>query len=273
MLVEPVQSRRPEWQPRDFLHEVRQVTHDAGAALIFDEVVTGFRVHPGGAQAFFDVRADLATYGKVIGGGMPIGVVAGRARSWTRSTAEWQFGDKSFPEVGGTFFAGTFVRHPLVLAAAKAALVHLRDAGPTLQSELNAKTDRLVAELNSISRPQQRADANCQLRLSDVLPRARRQQGGKPAFLFAPRERRLRPRRLPIILVDRTQRNRRAPHRRWVCASVGEMFDAGFFGSPSEVKVEPSRNGVAATGRCVPLTEAQRELWFAAQMGSDASCA
>ncbi|HWS18902.1 MAG TPA: aminotransferase class III-fold pyridoxal phosphate-dependent enzyme, partial [Candidatus Elarobacter sp.] len=78
VLVEPVQSRRPDFQPKDFLQQVREVTKDAGAALIFDEVITNFRIHPGGAQAWFGIEADLATYGKIIGGGMPIGVVAGR---------------------------------------------------------------------------------------------------------------------------------------------------------------------------------------------------
>ena len=79
VLVEPVQSRHPALQPLEFLREIRRITETAGAALIFDEVVTGFRVHPGGAQALFGIRADLATYGKVIGGGLPIGVLAGSA--------------------------------------------------------------------------------------------------------------------------------------------------------------------------------------------------
>ncbi|MDQ1409832.1 MAG: hypothetical protein QOJ41_1567, partial [Acidobacteriaceae bacterium] len=77
VLVEPVQSRRLDLQPRGFLHELRKVTKEIGSALVFDEVVTGFRVEPGGAQAYFGVRADLATYGKVIGGGLSIGVVTG----------------------------------------------------------------------------------------------------------------------------------------------------------------------------------------------------
>jgi glutamate-1-semialdehyde aminotransferase len=78
VLVEPVQSRRPDLQPREFLRELRRITREAGAMLVFDEVVTGFRCHPGGAQAVFGVDADLVTYGKVLGGGLPIGVVAGR---------------------------------------------------------------------------------------------------------------------------------------------------------------------------------------------------
>src|SRR5262249_10271730 len=134
VLVEPVQSRRPELQPREFLRELRKITAQAGTVLIFDEVITGFRLHQGGAQAFFGVRADLATYGKVVAGGMPMGVVAGR--SWVMDAFDggvWGYGDDSFPQAGRTFFAGTFVRHPLALAAARAALRHLKVAGPALQ--------------------------------------------------------------------------------------------------------------------------------------------
>ena len=79
VLVEPVQSRRPDLQPRRVpAASCAQITATVGTALIFDEVVTGFRVHPGGAQALFGIQADLATYGKVVGGGLPIGVVAGK---------------------------------------------------------------------------------------------------------------------------------------------------------------------------------------------------
>ncbi|MBF0468711.1 MAG: aminotransferase class III-fold pyridoxal phosphate-dependent enzyme [Desulfamplus sp.] len=76
VIVEPVQSRRPDLQPREFLHKLRELTSKTGIIFIFDEMITGFRVHPGGAQAIFGVKADIATYGKVLGGGMPIGVVA-----------------------------------------------------------------------------------------------------------------------------------------------------------------------------------------------------
>ncbi len=80
VLVEPVQSRRPEFRPVDFLREVRRITEQNGVCLIFDEVITGFRASLGGAQEVFDIRADLASYGKVIGGGLPIGVVAGKSQ-------------------------------------------------------------------------------------------------------------------------------------------------------------------------------------------------
>ncbi|HMH18147.1 MAG TPA: aminotransferase class III-fold pyridoxal phosphate-dependent enzyme, partial [Burkholderiales bacterium] len=98
VLVEPVQSRRPDLQPRDFLHELRAITARSGTALVFDEVVTGFRVHPGGMQSVFGVKADLATYGKVLGGGLPIGIVAGNARFLDAlDGGAWRFGDESGP--------------------------------------------------------------------------------------------------------------------------------------------------------------------------------
>ena len=152
VLVEPVQSRRPDLQPRDFVHALRAITTQTGTALVFDEVVTGFRVHPGGMQAVFDVRADLATYGKVLGGGLPIGIVAGDARFLDAlDGGAWQFGDESRPEVGVTFFAGTFVRHPLALAAARAVLERLRQEGPEMQRGLNLRTARFAKRLNDIA--------------------------------------------------------------------------------------------------------------------------
>jgi len=153
VLVEPVQSRRPDFQPREFLRELREVTEQSGIALVFDEIVTGFRAHPGGTQALFGVQADLATYGKVIGGGLPIGIIAGR-RKWLDALdgGAWSYGDDSTPTVGVTYFAGTFVRHPLALAATKAALDHLKARGPELQATLNRHTASMCDELNAFCR-------------------------------------------------------------------------------------------------------------------------
>ncbi|GAB3718552.1 amino acid adenylation domain-containing protein [Spirosoma lituiforme] len=151
VLVEPVQSRRPEFVPIAFLKEVRAITAQSGTVLIFDEVITGFRTHPGGTQALFGIKADLASYGKVVSAGLPIGVIAGK-RDYMDALdgGFWQYGDASVPEVGVTYFAGTFVRHPLALAAAKAALVHMKKAGPQLQADLTRKTDRLAKAMNNV---------------------------------------------------------------------------------------------------------------------------
>jgi natural product biosynthesis luciferase-like monooxygenase protein len=149
VLVEPVQSRQPDLQPRQFLHEVRKITAESETALIFDELITGFRAHPGGAQAWFGVQADLATYGKIIGGGVPIGALCGKAMYMDAlDGGQWQYGDASFPEVGVTFFAGTYVRHPLAIRAALSVLTRLKREGPALQDRLAERTEYLAKELN-----------------------------------------------------------------------------------------------------------------------------
>ena len=153
VLVEPVQSRHPDLQPAQFLRSLRELTAATGVALVFDEMITGFRAHPGGVQALFDVRADIATYGKVIGGGFPIGVVAGSSQFMDAlDGGTWRFGDDSIPEADVTWFAGTFVRHPVALAASKAALEHMKAQGPSLQESLNERTGAMVTRLNGFMR-------------------------------------------------------------------------------------------------------------------------
>ncbi|WP_118135831.1 aminotransferase class III-fold pyridoxal phosphate-dependent enzyme [Oceanicella sp. SM1341] len=150
VLVEPVQSRCPEIQPREFLHTLRDITAASGTALIFDEMVTGFRAAPGGAQEHFGVEADLATYGKIAGGGLPLSLIAGRGRFMDHvDGGAWSFGDASAPQVPTTFFAGTYCRHPLALAAARATARHLLEQGPALQEGLNARTQALVSRLEA----------------------------------------------------------------------------------------------------------------------------
>jgi amino acid adenylation domain-containing protein len=266
VLVEPVQSRRPEWQPREFLHEIRRITERSGTALIFDEVITGFRLHPSGAQAFYGVSADLATYGKVAGGGLPIGIVAGRAAFMDAfDGGTWQYGDDSMPEAGRTFFAGTFVRQPLALAAARAALTRLKEAGPALQERLNAKAAGLVAELNAIvdrfNVPLRVVHCGSILffRVLDSRPATSllfyllRDKGvyileGFPSYLSTAHT------DDDLKLIVRAFRD-----------SVEELHDAGFFD-------EPHPAAVAGEIR-VPSTESQRGLWLACQMSATASCA
>src|SRR5580700_7809581 len=101
-------------------------------------------------QASACIRADLVTYGKVAGGGMPIGILAGKAAFMDALDGGfWQYGDDSYPAAGVTFFAGTFVRHPLTLAATAAVFKHLKAAGPSLQERLSERTGRLVDDLNA----------------------------------------------------------------------------------------------------------------------------
>ncbi|MFN6571972.1 aspartate aminotransferase family protein [Dendronalium sp. ChiSLP03b] len=150
VLVEPVQTRRLDLQPQVLLQELKQLTKESGIILIFDEMVTGFRIHPGGAQAWFGVEADIATYGKIVGGGMPIGIIAGKANYMDGiDGGMWNYGDTSYPQGKTTFFAGTFCKHPLAIAAAKAVLQHLKTQGVTLQEKLNQKTLQFIETLNT----------------------------------------------------------------------------------------------------------------------------
>lgn len=149
VLVEPVQSRNPGLQPKEFLHKLRELTEQIHAALIFDEMITGFRICPGGCQEYFGVHADMATYGKIIGGGLPIGVVAGKAEYLDAvDGGYWNYGDDSYPEKEMTFFAGTFCKHPLSLAASRAVLRYLDQDKGQVQKKVNKLTADFVQKVN-----------------------------------------------------------------------------------------------------------------------------
>jgi len=286
VLVEPVQSRHPNLQPREFLREIRQITQDSGAALIFDEVVTGFRVHPGGCQALFDIRADLATYGKVLAGGMPIGVLAGKSQFMDAlDGGAWQFGDDSYPSVGVTFFAGTFVRHPLTLAAVKAVLQHFREQGPQLQQQLTAKTSSLVSALNALfenagvpARVETFASVfyfsfPVEFPLGSLLYYHLRAKGiyileGFPCFLTTAHS------DADIAAIIR------AFDESIKEMQAGEILQEQSSVTACEEKIEerasiaaPVSATVQKTTIEVPLTEAQMEIWLSAQLSDEASCA
>ena len=270
ILVEPVQSRRPDFQPVAFLRELRALTEQSGSVLIFDEVVTGFRSHPRGAQGLFDIQADLASYGKVVGGGFPIGVIAGKRRFMDAlDGGHWEYGDDSIPTVGVTYFAGTFVRHPLALAAAKAALTHLRDAGPSLQERLTARTAGMIEEINdtltSLGAPLKlntfaslwRNAFTEDLPYGDLVYAMLRDRGihildNFPCFLTTAHS-------------EDDVRTIVGAYRE----AAAEMQAAGFFpASRATVGV-----ALSATGRTVPSTEPQREVWLADRLGPEASLA
>ncbi|WUR81933.1 aminotransferase class III-fold pyridoxal phosphate-dependent enzyme [Streptomyces phaeochromogenes] len=156
VLVEPVQCRNPALRPVAFLRELRDLTRRRGIVLLFDEMLTGLRPHPRGAQHHFGVVPDLATYGKALGSGFPIGAIAGRADILDGVDGGfWRYGDDSRPETETTFFGGTYMQHPLSMAAAKAVLTHLTTEGPALQERLNARTDLLAEGLNEFFRDEE----------------------------------------------------------------------------------------------------------------------
>ncbi len=282
VLVEPVQSRRPEFQPREFIHELRRITEETGTLLVFDEVITGFRDGLGGAQAWYGIRADLATYGKVLGGGMPIGVVAGRAQYMdTFDGGMWQFGDDSFPEKGVTFFAGTFVRHPMAMAAAWATLNHLKQQGPALWEQLNARAARLAGTVDRFM-----VESGAPFRMphfcSQMFVRVADDQKYANLLFFHLRER-------GIYLLESFPSYLTTAHTdadidyaiEAFKESVWELQDAGFFKESDHPQIKrpsgPPRQLAAPSDTFdlsdPPITEAQREIWLASQMGDDASCA
>ena len=116
-----------------FLEGLRAECDRVGALLVFDEVITGFRLGSGGAQAKYDVTPDLTTFGKVIGGGLPIGAVGGR-----REIME------TLSPLGPVFHAGTLAGNPLATAAGLAALDELT---PDVYIELSARARHLAALL------------------------------------------------------------------------------------------------------------------------------
>ncbi len=150
VLVEPVQSRQPEVQPKAFLHALRRLTKERGIALVFDEVLNGFRIHLRGGQGYYGIEADLAAYGKIMGGGLPIGAVAGQAAYLDHiDGGAWSYDDDSYPETAMTFFAGTFCKHPLALHAAKAVLTRLAQDGQAVVDRAGAKTKAFVDAVNA----------------------------------------------------------------------------------------------------------------------------
>lgn len=128
---------------REFLAGLRAVALEIGAFLIFDEVITGFRLAPGGAQEFFGVIPDLSTYGKIAGGGLPFGAIGGTAEAM-RLLEYDQEGERAI------LMAGTFNGNPLVTAAGTAVLRRLYNE-PHLYARMNALGDHFRDELNNFA--------------------------------------------------------------------------------------------------------------------------
>jgi len=125
-----------------WLQELRQICTERGIALIFDEVFVGFRLAAGGAQAYFGVPADLVTYGKTLGGGLPVGVVCGK-RQWMK-----RFRDEVPADI--CFARGTFNSHPYVMGAMNAFLKYLETPqAQALYLDLDATWNVRAAQLNA----------------------------------------------------------------------------------------------------------------------------
>lgn len=140
VIIEPVQGAGGTIPvDKEFLTELRRITREIGAFLIFDEIITGFRMAPGGAQEFYGVIPDVSTYGKIAGGGFPFGAVGGTAEAMR--LMEYDF------EPGSILMAGTFNGNPMVTAAGTAVLRRLSQE-PNLYARLDAMGDRFRTEIN-----------------------------------------------------------------------------------------------------------------------------
>jgi amino acid adenylation domain-containing protein len=274
VIIEPIQSRHPELQPREFVLELRDIATQSEFALVFDEVVTGFRVDPGGMQAIWGIKGDMATYGKVVGGGMPIGVLVGSPRFMDAlDGGHWAYGDSSVPMTAPTFFAGTFVRHPLTLAAANAVLHHIKGEGSALYDRVAVRTQAMVAEIKADLASRGIADVvhgykswfatdfssqdplgalfYAQMRLNGVHI-----QDGYPCFLTTAHS------EDDFRFIAKAFRD-----------SLDAMQAAGILATKEGISL-PGKQMLAPVARPVsaPLSEAQTEIWLAAQAGDEASC-
>lgn len=142
VIVEPVLGNAGFIPPHpNFLRNLRDLTNDYGVLLIFDEVMTGFRVHPSAAQIHFGVQPDLSMFGKVIGGGLPVGAYGGRADIM-----------EMVAPLGPVYQAGTLSGNPLAMAAGQATLslwredenfLHAAEAARTIAAAAKSRADDL----------------------------------------------------------------------------------------------------------------------------------
>ncbi len=140
IIVEPVAANMNCVLPQpDFLAGLRKLCDEHGSLLIFDEVITGFRVALGGAQEYFKIKPDLTTFGKIIGGGMPVGAFGGRADIMS-----------CLSPLGPVYQAGTLSGNPIAVTAGLANLKIISQPG--FYAELNTKCQRLTQGISAAAR-------------------------------------------------------------------------------------------------------------------------
>ncbi|MBS7623218.1 glutamate-1-semialdehyde 2,1-aminomutase [Candidatus Bathyarchaeota archaeon] len=138
VIVEPVIGNMGVIPPSEgYLTELRRTSNKHGSLLIFDEVITGYRLALGGAQEYYGVKPDIASLGKVLGGGFPISAVAGNKKIM-----------ENFSPTGGVYEAGTFSGNPVSVTAAIKVLTELRDHGSRIYGKLQEYTDELAENLS-----------------------------------------------------------------------------------------------------------------------------
>jgi amino acid adenylation domain-containing protein/FkbH-like protein len=242
----------------EFVARLRELTLSSGSLFIFDETVSGFSFGPGGAAEFHGIRPDLAVHGDALGGGLPLGVIAGQAEPISRIGE-----DESDPEDRP---------HPFALAAARAMLEHLRAQGADFWSGIRAKSDHLVQGANRIF---QQGGAPLRLESFGALMCFRVTEGRESAglFFFHLRHRGVhvlenRPCRLTAAhSAEEVEFILNAIHH-----AIIEMQKGGFLDSASELPpAPPVLCAPTSPDRVQPLSEPLAEIWLASQIGPHGS--
>lgn len=140
VIVEPSQGSNPRDDMKEYLLNLRDLTKKLNIVLCFDEMITGFRVALGGAQEYYGIEADIVTYGKTIGGGLPIGIVAGKGKFMKVVRGD----ENNLP----VFMGGTFSANPMTMASTKALLEYLIDNKNTVYDLLKTNSLYLKSSVN-----------------------------------------------------------------------------------------------------------------------------
>jgi len=134
VIIEPVVGNMGVVPPRDgYLERVRELTEEYGVVLIFDEMITGFRLAFGGAQEYFHIKPDMTTIGKILGGGFPIAAFAGKREIM-----------QNIAPAGKVYQAGTYSGNPVSVAASLATLKTLKAGGSRFYEQLNGKREKIT---------------------------------------------------------------------------------------------------------------------------------
>ena len=159
VIIEPIIHNSGAIMPKNgYLKSIREITEKHGVLLIFDEVITGFRGAPGGAQQYYGIEADLATYGKAIANGYPVAAIVGKRDILEASGPDTK---SSIGGFGGVIYGGTFHAHHLAVAACKATMAELKDG--RVAKHLNDLTDILATGVKEIS-----ADTHLNMRIDGL---------------------------------------------------------------------------------------------------------
>lgn len=285
VIIEPVQPNFPTRQPKELIHAIRKVTAENDIAMIFDEIITGFRLGVRGAQEWYDVDVDLVAYGKIISGGLPMAAVAGKAKFLAPFDGGlWQFGDESIPTAGVTFFGGTFVKHPLALASSLALLKEIKRQGQAMYDELNAKCARYAERLKKLFLATKvplkvlSTGSIVAIKTTDENPLSK-------LFFFYMRLKGIHMLdKAGLISTAHTEEDLDYTYR-MIEESIREMQTAGFFQItvaeakdesiivyPPHVKTKPLPVSTTEKKK-IPLTEGQKEIWVEHRLGKEAAAA